>query len=81
MTCLLHTGGPWYFHLRGDTQVIFSRKCVTSPSDLQAPFAGCFAPGDGGEGDSVGPMGGQLLYRLPCQASGAVVLRLKPKLK
>ena len=61
--------------------MIFSRKCVTSPSDLQAPFAGCFAPGDGGEGDSVGPMGGQLLYRLPCQASGAVVLRLKPKFK
>ena len=59
--------------------MIFSRKYVTSPGDLQAPFAGRFAPGDGGEGDSVGPMGGQLSYRLPCQASGTVVLRLKPK--
>lgn len=61
--------------------MIFSRKCVTSPSDLQSPFAGCFAPGDGGEGDLVSPMGGQLLCRLPCQALGAMVLRLKPKLK
>lgn len=49
--------------------MIFSRRCVTSPSDLEAPLEAALLP-DGGEGDSLGPMGGQLLYRLLCQAQG-----------
>lgn len=60
--------------------MIFSRRCVTSPSDLEAPFAGCFAPGRWGRG-LTRSHGRAALVQAPVPGTGAVVLRLKPKLK
>ena len=45
--------------------MIFSRKCVTNPSDLEAQFACCFAPGDGWEEDSVRPCARAGLLQVP----------------
>ena len=59
--------------------MIFSRKCVTSPSDLEAPFAGCCAPGMVGKGTRS--HGWAALVQAPVPGTGAVVLRLKSKLK